>query len=76
MSSKKVPPSQRVQISPGRNFPLELSLRVPSCPRAPSTTYVPAELRLNRANVGHCIVQSLEVHSGHWRDAEAGVKVA
>jgi hypothetical protein len=30
---------------------LELSLRVPLCPRAPSTTWVPAELRLNRVNL-------------------------
>lgn len=55
-STKKVPPSKRMQISPVRNQLPELSLRVLSCPRAPSMTCVPAELRLNWVNVARVVV--------------------
>jgi hypothetical protein len=47
---KKYPP-KRVQIFTRLKPLIELSLRVPSCPQAPSTTCVAAELRLNRVNV-------------------------
>ena len=53
---KKVPVSKRMQFHPAENPLLDLSLRVPSCPRAPSTTCVPAELRLNWVNVARVAV--------------------
>jgi hypothetical protein len=47
----KSTPSERMQNLARLFLFLELSLRVPSCPRCASTTCVPAELRLNWVNV-------------------------